>query len=234
MVETTTAVLDSLFHKNTISLAGQTHKDGNKNMSYHVQQNTQQRSLGIFIVIAFHLLLIWGLANGLGGRIGEILMPKDITITPQQKKVTPKEQVTPDDVVVKPKDLTTTPPIDTPFTFETDPVIDHTGNGTGDPIIQTTQSISKPRIIKATKPDYPTAASRMGEEGVTGLSLFITVDGRVAEAKVFSSSGSSRLDDAAIKHALRSWAFTPCMEGEKAVACWHQTKLVWRLEDAKR
>ena len=234
MVETTTAVLDSLFHKNTISLAGQTHKDGNKNMSYHVQQNTQQRSLGIFIVIAFHVLLIWGLANGLGSKIGKILMPKDITITPQQKKVTPKEQVTPDDVVVKPKDFTTTPPpIDTPITFETDPVIDHTGGGTGD-LITPPVSISKPRIIKATKPDYPTAASRMGEEGITGLSLFITADGRVAEAKVFSSSGSSRLDDAAIKHALRNWAFTPCMEGEKAVACWHQTKLVWRLEDARR
>jgi TonB family protein len=115
---------------------------------------------------------------------------------------------------------------------ENPPLVVEQGRGGGE--VFPTVSISKPRLIRATKPDYPLAASRLSEEGVTGLSLYVTSDGHVADAKVFSSSGSTRLDEAAIKHALRNWAFTPCMQDEKAIACWHQTKMVWRLEDAKR
>jgi protein TonB len=203
-------------------------------MSYHVQQNTQQRSLGIAIVIAFHVLLIWGLANGLGGIIKTVLAPDPIKVSPVVEKVTPPTPVDPQEVIVKSKNFTATDPITPPLTFtEVDVGPDRTVLRGGGEILPTV-SISKPRLIRATKPDYPIAASRMGEEGVTGLSLYVTADGRVADAKVFSPSGSTRLDDAAIKHALRNWAFTPCMEGDKAVACWHQTKLVWRLEDAKR
>jgi len=203
-------------------------------MSYHVQQNTRQKSLGIFIVIAFHVLLIWGLASGLGVTIGKILTPEHITLTSQQEKVVPPEKVDPQEVIIQSKTIVT-PKQNTeiPITFESEVITDNKSGGGGD-LITLTASISKPRIIRATKPEYPSAAARLGEEGVTGLSLYITTDGRVAEANVFSSSGSSRLDNAAIKHALRNWAFTPCMEGDKAVACWHQTKLVWRLEDAKR
>lgn len=200
-------------------------------MSYHVQQNTQQRSLGIFIVIAFHVLLIWGLANGLG-RVFTKWVPDNITLTPTHEKVVPTEKITPDEVVIPTqKTFTTDKTVNDDLIFETEVIAKPTGRGE---IITPTASISKPRLIKATKPDYPTAASRMGEEGITGLSLHVTADGRVAEAKVFSPSGSTRLDEAAIKHALRNWAFTPCMEGDKAIACWHQTKLVWRLEDAAR
>lgn len=200
-------------------------------MSYHVQQNTQQRSLGIFIVIAFHVLLIWGLANGLGSVITGFI-PEHITLTPQQDKIVPPEKTEPIDVDIKSTTIvTTTQNTDNEFTFESDVISNQTGGGD---IITPTINISKPRLIRATKPDYPTAASRLGEEGATGLRLYITADGRVADVQVFSTSGSSRLDDAAIKHAKRNWVFTPCMEGDKPVACWHQTKMVWRLEDAKR
>lgn len=201
-------------------------------MSYHAQQNTQQRSLGIFIVIAFHVLLIWGLANGLGRTIVG-LIPEAIKITPVEQKVTPPPPVdVPKPNVDQQSQVTidtTLPPID--IAGDNPPVVVKQGGGD---IIVPAVSISKPRLIRATKPDYPASAARMGEEGATGLSLYVTPDGRVAEAKVFSTSGSARLDDAAIKHALRNWAFTPCMEGDKAVACWHKANMVWRLEDAKR
>jgi len=201
-------------------------------MSYHVQQNTQQRSLGIFLVIAFHVLLIWGLANGLGSTIGKILTPENITLTPQQEKVVPKEKIDPQEVVIQSKNIIHSNPETPPLVFEE--TVNNRGDSGGGVIDRSVIATTKPRLIHATKPDYPTAASRLGEEGVTGLSLFVNENGHVSEANVFSSSGSTRLDDAAIKHALRNWAFTPCMEGDKAVACWYKTKLVWRLEDAKR
>lgn len=201
-------------------------------MSYHVQQNTQQKSLGIFIVISFHVLLIWGLATGLAQRLINVIPLPPLTVAPIDEKVTPPPPVDlplpnideQTQVVVD----STVPLID--FIGDSAPQVIKRGGGEVTPVI----ALSKPRLLKTTKPEYPPAASRLGEEGTTGLSLYVNTDGRVAEAKLFSSSGSANLDNAAIKHALRTWVFTPCMEGDKAVACWHQTKLVWRLEDAKR
>lgn len=205
-----------------------------ENMSYHVQQNTQQKSLGIFIVIAFHVLLIWGLVSGLGVKIATILTPEAITLTPHKQEPVTKQKIDPQEVIIPTTKTITIHPVDRkPLTFDEKVVVDEGGITDGGGVIERAV-ISKPRLIHATKPDYPLAASRLGEEGTTGLSLYVGADGRVAEAKLFSTSGSTSLDNAAIKHALRNWAFTPCMEGDKAVACWHQTKLVWRLEDTKR
>ncbi len=233
MVETTTAVLDGLFQKNTISLAGQTLKNGNKNMSYHAQQNTQQRSIGIFIVIAFHVLLIWALANGLGKTIVTFIAPDPIQLTPVEKQIVPPPIVEPQEPIIDNQKIIIDAHISTEIIFDDAHPPTVIGKGT-DESLMATPSLSKPKLLRASKPDYPSAAARLGEEGATSLKLLINTDGRVADAQLVTSSGSSRLDEAAIKHAKRNWAFSPCTEGGKAVACWHQTKLVWRLEDAGR
>ena len=202
-------------------------------MSYHVQQNPQQRTLGIFIVIAFHALLIWALANGLGNVITTVFTPDPIKIAQVKNPVIPPSSVDPIEPQL-PKDKIFVDP-NTPFInveSETGPVV--TEGDRGEPIAPIVSGISKPKLLKATKPDYPSAASRLGEEGATGLNLFITPEGRVSEVQIFSSSGSPRLDEAAVKHAKRNWSFSACTEGGKAVGCWFKTKLVWRLEDATR
>src|SRR4051812_10750350 len=78
-------------------------------MSYHVQQNTQQRSLGIFIVIAFHVLLIWALVNGLGTVITKVFNPNPIKVAQVKNPVTPptpidpiEPQLTKDKIVINP------------------------------------------------------------------------------------------------------------------------------------
>lgn len=200
-------------------------------MSYHVQQNTQQRSLGIFIVIAFHVLLIFGLANGLGNIITTSLPPDPLKVTQIKNPVTPPAPVDPLEPVVQKKTLTVPP--ETPvieFQTDTGPTVFEKRPE----IIPTNLGISKPKLLKATKPEYPLAASRLGEEGSTGLELYITPDGRVGEVKVYSPSGSPRLDEAAVRHAKRNWSFSACTEEGKAVGCWFKTKLTWRLEDAVR
>lgn len=216
---------------NTIS-SGHSHENGSQFMSYHVQHNSQQKSLGIFIVIAFHLLLIWGLASGLGVTLINKIPPA-ITINPNQEKITPPEEITLIEPVIKTNVTLTSIPTEK-VTFEPERVISTETIliGTEETIIAS--KVSKPKLLKATKPDYPSTAVRLGEEGATGLNLLINTDGRVADAQVYSSSNSTRLDEAAIKHAKRNWTFTPCTENGKTVACWYQTKLVWRLEDAAR
>ena len=202
-------------------------------MSYHVQQNTQQRSIGIFIVIAFHVLLIWALANGLGrALIDFVAPPPPIKLSPVDQKIVPPPLVEiPKPTIETPTKINIIPHEITPFDIESvqPPLV-----GTSNESILATSGPSKPKLLRASKPDYPSASARLGEEGATSLKLLIGIDGRVADAQLVLSSGSSRLDEAAIKHAKRNWAFSPCTEGGKAVACWHQTKLVWRLEDAGR
>lgn len=79
-------------------------------------------------------------------------------------------------------------------------------------------------------PDYPAQSKRLGEEGATVLRLYILEDGRVGEAQVAKSSGFPRLDEAAVKHAKRSWKFQPGTEGGKPVAMWYEFRVVWKIE----
>lgn len=204
-------------------------------MSYHVQQNTQQKTFGLFIVFAFHVILIWAVLNGLG----IIKTTPEPTFNPkvfeEHQPVTPPLLPTPENPTITNTKVVFTNPVQveieqTPTTVNP-PIVDG-GGDTGGIIAQT--SFTKPTIRKATKPDYPIAASRLGEEGTTGLQLNIAADGHVTDAQVFKSSGSLRLDTAAVKHVIRSWTFNPCTQDGKAVACMYKANLTWRLQDAER
>lgn len=204
-------------------------------MSYQTNNNPQQKSLGIVLVIALHAVLIWALANGLGAVFFKPDSEHFVRVVPNKQ---PDPPATPTPIV---EPLQTSTPVITftqpqPIEIPTEqPLINQPIVDVGIPPITINEpTITKPQLKKATKPDYPAASERLGEEGATGLQLLINEDGRVTQASITSSSGSDRLDQAAVKHAQRSWIFSPCMAGDKPVACAYQTKFVWRLEDAKR
>ena len=58
------------------------------------------------------------------------------------------------------------------------------------------------------KPKYPAIARRRGVEGTVILEIFVANDGRVTQAMVIESSGSSALDRAALK-TIKTWQFPP-------------------------
>ena len=63
-----------------------------------------------------------------------------------------------------------------------------------------------------TRDDYPAAALRGNEEGVTGVRLTVGADGRVSDCSVTASSGSSALDQATCR-ILRSRArYAPALD----------------------
>ncbi len=196
-------------------------------MSYAYQNNTQQKSIGILVVIVFHVLVATALISGLSPHIA-IDLPKVFTA----KVVIEKPVETPPLAIPEPAIEQSAIEITQPRPVAYDPdakpiskIIDHL------PVVVST--LTKPKILQASKPVYPSASIRLGEEGATGLRLYINEKGNVVDVQLLSSSGSERLDNAATAHAKRNWKFTPCMEGDKAVACWHQTKLVWKLENAR-
>ena len=81
------------------------------------------------------------------------------------------------------------------------------------------------------RPDYPPTSRRLGEEGSLILTLYVKEDGKVGEAKVQESSGFPKLDEAAVREAVRRWRFIPATLEGKAVAAWHQVKVTFRLTE---
>jgi protein TonB len=65
-------------------------------------------------------------------------------------------------------------------------------------------------------PVYPPQSRRRGEVGQVVLKVELDEQGRVAEARVQTSSGVPRLDEAALT-AVRTWHCTPAMRAGRAV-----------------
>lgn len=204
-------------------------------MSYHAKKSAGQRSTGLILVVVFHILIIWGLANGLAQKISdklpEILQTKVVEEEKKKDEVEPPPPPPPEKA--PPPDFVAPPEV----SFATDApthAIQAVQNKVVVPPPVAAVTKAKPAGKGLSRPEYPAASIRLGEEGVVGLQLYITEDGKVAEAKVASTSGSDRLDEAAVKHAQRSWKFIPCMEGDKPVACWLPLNFRWKIEDAKK
>lgn len=71
-------------------------------------------------------------------------------------------------------------------------------------------------MISATPPTYPVESRRTHEQGTVILLVTLGTDGRVADLSVQQSSGSDRLDHAALS-AVRHWRWKPQMQDGQAV-----------------
>jgi protein TonB len=78
-------------------------------------------------------------------------------------------------------------------------------------------------------PNYPARAAREGQSGTVILALLVGADGRVADSRVQSSSGSKDLDRAAIA-ALSLCKFKPATSNGVAEQGWAQISYVWILD----
>ena len=78
------------------------------------------------------------------------------------------------------------------------------------------------------QPDYPAAARRRGETGTAVVRFVVGVDGRVESAKIERSSGSSRLDDAALA-AVRGGTCHPWKEAGQPVRVAYAQPFVFGL-----
>ena len=203
-------------------------------MSYHAKKSAGQRSTGIIIVVAFHVLLIMGLVAGLDRKyvknVVEILKA-DVKVEEIKKEELPPPP--PPDIKPPPPDFVPPPSLDFVPDAPAPQAIQNVQREVKKVEAPVNQTKAKVAGKGLSRPEYPAASIRLGEAGTTGLNLLVGVDGRVSDAQITSSSGSERLDTAAQKHAIRSWKFIPCMNGETPVACWHPIRFTWRIEDAK-
>jgi protein TonB len=73
------------------------------------------------------------------------------------------------------------------------------------------------KVLYAKPPTYPVDARRAHEQGTVKLLVLVGSDGTVSDIQVASSSGSQRLDRAALQ-AVKRWRWSPTMSGGTATA----------------
>jgi len=95
------------------------------------------------------------------------------------------------------------------------------------------QPVRLPAVIDASKgcraPEYPSMSRRLEETGTVILQFLIDVDGAVLSSKVDSSSGHSRLDQAALE-TLAKCRFKPGTVDGKPEQSWARIRYVWKLD----
>lgn len=72
------------------------------------------------------------------------------------------------------------------------------------------------KVLFAKPPTYPTESRRAREQGTVKLLVLVGADGKVADISVAGSSGSQRLDRAALQ-AVRRWRWSPTMRDGSAM-----------------
>ena len=72
-------------------------------------------------------------------------------------------------------------------------------------------------MLFAKPPSYPLDSRRAREQGTVKLRVLVGSDGAVKDIEIAGSSGSARLDRAALQ-AVRRWRWSPVMSNGSAVA----------------
>ena len=83
-------------------------------------------------------------------------------------------------------------------------------------------------------PPYPVESLKAKEEGRVVLDLFVARNGRTLEAKVQTSSGFPKLDQAAVDTAMTSWRFKPATVDDMPVAMWFPFAFRFKLPEAAK
>jgi protein TonB len=78
-------------------------------------------------------------------------------------------------------------------------------------------------------PPYPALARRMGEQGKVILRVLVGAAGNAEKIELRTSSGSDRLDAAALD-TVRRWRFVPAKQGSEAVSAWVLVPISFSLQ----
>ena len=78
-------------------------------------------------------------------------------------------------------------------------------------------------------PSYPPLARRAHEEGKVLLRVLVSARGTAENAEVKASSGSARLDAAALD-TVKRWRFVAARQGDQAVPAWVVIPITFSLQ----
>jgi protein TonB len=205
-------------------------------MEFGKRQDPKKRVVGITGVVLFHILLVYGLVNGLARKAIELLPPPIETKILDEVKTDeepppppppPKLDIPPPPFVPPPEiNIASAPTPTNTITTSNKPA------PPAPPKPAATGVTTKAPVVKAKackEPDYPAVSERLGEAGSVTLQLLVGVDGKVTDSKVQTSSGFERLDKAA-QAALSRCKFEPGEVDGKPSPAWAQLKYTFRKQ----
>ncbi len=216
-------------------------------MNYAQQQRRPAKYfVGIALVVLLHVLLIYGLMNGLARKMVEVIKnPLEAKLIeefkppppPPEKAPPPPPKAPPPPPEFVPRaEVTTTS--SAPASVNAITAVSNTPPAPTPEPVAVVAPAPKPNVRVAPvidsaanckKPVYPAASAREEEQGTVVLGFLVGRDGKVIQSQVQSSSGFARLDEAA-RSALSLCTFKPgTLDGvpEEARA---SMKYTWRLE----
>ncbi|MFA6178958.1 MAG: TonB family protein [Candidatus Methylopumilus sp.] len=80
-------------------------------------------------------------------------------------------------------------------------------------------------------PNYPALSRRLGEQGRVLMRVLVSVNGDAETVTVESSSGSSRLDQAAME-AVKKWQFIPAKKNKQPISAYVLVPVKFSLDNA--
>lgn len=193
-----------------------------------VANSNKNRAVGLAFVVVLHIILIWGLVNGLARKAVEVLPPPIETKIIEEVEAPPEEAPPPKPDFIPPPPPSFTPPV---LDIAPPPMAATQAITASEPppkaIVKIPPKIDlkgSPRACK--EPEYPAASERLGESGTSAISLLIASDGKVQQHRVDKSSGFPRLDEAAIKAFSRCKFFVGTTDGVPE-ASWFSIRYKW-------
>ncbi|MBI1339123.1 TonB family protein [bacterium] len=210
-------------------------------VSYTQKPQNSTRMVGLGVVVLFHALVGLAMASGLGPKITNMITETEVAIidTPPEVEDLPPPPPPPVDFelpppppqVVLPSIVFDTPPPATAITQVQQ--VERPAPPPPRPAAPAPAPVQRvmPALRRgAEQPEYPSASLRLEEEGPTTLELCVDENGRVGDAKVVSSSGFPRLDEAALKWVRRERFNAGTENGQRTAMCGFRLTYEWRVE----
>lgn len=196
---------------------------------------------GLGAVVLIHLLVLFGLMQmklvGLPAPLAvlsvSLLAPAEV-ITPPPEIVPPKPKPVErrPQPVAQPTQIAAPAesPAPTPIAVAPAPTIQAPAPSIAAPVVAPTQPRFDADYLDNPKPIYPAISRRLSEQGRVVLRVQVEADGRAADVQLHTSSGSPRLDQAALD-TVRRWKFVPAKLGKEAIAAWVLVPIAFTLKD---
>ena len=78
-------------------------------------------------------------------------------------------------------------------------------------------------------PDYPSMSRRLGEEGRVLMKVLVSVEGAAEDVQIEKTSGSERLDNAAV-NAVKRWRFIPAKKNNQPLSAYVLVPMKFALD----
>ena len=194
----------------------------------------------IAAVLLIHAGLLWVAQRELAelptsNESGQVMMadvvsdiPNTAPLTPAKSSLQPAPIPTPTKSVSKPDAPALTPNSSNAQETATAAAAPATASGkAGAPSL--IEPSADADYLKNPPPAYPRASRRLGEQGTVIVRVFISTQGTPEKAEVRTSSGFTRLDQAALE-AVQRWRFVPGRRSGTPEAMWFNIPVRFVLE----